>query len=353
MDTKRSWWKKLFKYFKPLVRLWKKYLVYVGIVLLVLVGACLSLFYIRFAANGCFEYIPLIGYIGVDEDPFRTAGVIFGAYLLIISMGLVIVRIRRTDRQIAGTEKSNDLAKSHHGITNDLAKLHHGITMLHAGNAITQVGGVEYLHRLAEKAKENKQQQEEVLLVFCAFLKYVPSSKEDGPRQAKDMILRKMFINKGDRGIYPNENINLQRAKLPGAHLREAHLQKADLMEAHLYGAHLHGAHLHGAHLEGAHLEGALLARARLREARLAFAHLHYAFISEGEREHIEHIKSAEGTDDVIWVFPSDTSYEWRGDMYNEQELKEALENHLSDLQDKFLCDVVKSVIYHLSKEVP
>ena len=98
-------------------------------------------------------------YMGrIDKDPIRTAGVIFGTFLLLISMYLVTERIRRTDTQIAETEK-----------TNDLAKLHHGITMLHAGNAITQAGGVEYLHRLAEEAEENKQQREEVLRVFCDF----------------------------------------------------------------------------------------------------------------------------------------------------------------------------------------
>ena len=75
------------------------------------------------------------------------------------------MRIRRIDTQTAETVR-----------TNDLAKLHQGITMLHAGNSITQAGGVEYLHRLAKEAKEakeNKQQQEEVLRVFCDFLKHM------------------------------------------------------------------------------------------------------------------------------------------------------------------------------------
>ena len=185
-STKRSWWKKLFKYFKPLVRWWKKYWVYVVVVLIVVVGAGLSIVYLLFAANGWCEYIGCI-----DKDPIRTAGMIFGTFLLLISMYLVTVRIRRTDKQIAETEK-----------TNDLAKLHQGITMLHAGNAITQIGGIEYLHRLAKEAKENKQQREEVLRVFCTFLKHVPSSKKDGSQQAKDMILRKMFINEDKVGKF-------------------------------------------------------------------------------------------------------------------------------------------------------
>ena len=142
------WWK------KHLADWWKEYRVHVGIVLLV---AVVSLVYIPFAANGWCECIPLIGCIGVDKDPVRTAGVLFGTFLLLISMYLVTVRIRRTEK------------------TNYLAKLHQGITMLHAGNSITQAGGVEYLHRLAE---ENKQQWEEVLRVFCDFLKHVPSSEK-------------------------------------------------------------------------------------------------------------------------------------------------------------------------------
>ena len=133
-------------------------------------GACLSLVYLPFVANGWCECIPLIGCIGVDKDPIRTAGVLFGAALLLANMCLVTVRIRRTDTQIAETVR-----------TNDLAKLHHGITMLHAGNAITQIGGIEYLHRLAEEAKENKQQREEVLRVFCDFLKHVP--RRNRPRR--------------------------------------------------------------------------------------------------------------------------------------------------------------------------
>ena len=71
--------------------------------------------------------------------------------------------------------------------------------MLNTGNAITQVGGIEYLHRLAEEAKENKQQREEVIRIFCTFLKHVPSSEKDGSRRAKDMILHKMFLDEGRR----------------------------------------------------------------------------------------------------------------------------------------------------------
>ena len=393
--TKQSWRKKYLVdwWKKPLVRLWKEY---PGLVVFVVVGAGLSIAYLCLVMSGRCEYT-LIGRI--DEDPIRTAGMIFGTFLLLISMYLVTERICRIDTQIAETKKSNDLAK-----------LHHGITMLHAGNSITQAGGVEYLHRLAE---ENKQQWEEVLRVFRDFLKHVPSLEKDGSRQAKDMILRKMFINEQSRETYPNEKIDLREADLPVAHLEEAHLEGAhlegahlegahlkganlkganlseahlkganlkganlsearlkeahlvgaDLMKAHLeeahleeahlegahlVGAHLVGAHLRGAHLEGAHLEGANLFRVNLSGAHLEGAYLHYATISEGKSKYTTDVVD---TDDVIWVrrSMSDERFKWRGKPYDRLEMKEALESHLSQLQNELFRMAVQSVIDRLS----
>ena len=359
--------------------------------------ADVSLFYLPFTANGWCECIPLIGCIVVDNDPVRTAGVLFGTFLLLMNMYLVTVRIRRTDKQITETEKSNNLAKFHQGITNNLAKLHQGITMLYAGNAITQAGGVEYLHRLAKEAKENKQQLEEVLRVFCVFLKYALPSEEDRSRPAKNLILRKMFIDKENKEIYPNEKIDLQWAFLPGAHLSWAHLKEANLRGAHLRGAHLKEANLRGAdlmkaklqganlekanlekahlvgadlerahleranleranlkeadlekanlvgadlmkaHLEGAHLKEAHLNGADLRGANLSGAHLwgaHLHYATIYEGER-EYITGAMGTGDVIWMSASGTSFEWRKKMYDRQGLKRALVSELVKLQNE------------------
>ena len=411
--TKQSWWKKILVAWwkKPLVRLWKEYfkylvfavilllgagvsLVYIGkeyLVYAIIVVVCLSLFcirkkypvyvgivllvavvslvYIPFAANGWCECIPLIGCIGVDKDPVRTAGVLFGTFLLLMNMYLVTVRIRRTDKQITETEKSNDLAKSHHGIT-----------MLYAGNAITQIGGIEYLHRLAEEAEENKQQREEVLRVFCTFLKRVPSSEKKlgdplseeriKSRQAKNLILRKMFINEEDREIYPNKNIDLRGADLSGADLWMANLSGANLSWAHLVGANLQDAGLKDAglkdaglkdaNLEMATLLGADFRGAKLEGVKLKDASLNYAIIPTAEaytlpspssvtfNAGVERHDGVSGRCDIIWM-QDNTSFKWRKKEYDKHGLKKALENHLSQLEDKFLCVVVQSVISRLS----
>ena len=183
-NTEQSLWKKLFKYLVSavilllgagvsLVYIGKEYLVYAIIVVvclslfcirkeypvyavILLFGVSLSLFYIRFAANGWCEYI---GCIGVDKDPVRTAGVIFGAYLLIISMCLVIVRIRRTDRQIAETVR-----------TNDLTMFHQGITMLNTGNAITQVGVLSTSTIWRRKRRKISSSGKKCYVFFVLFL---------------------------------------------------------------------------------------------------------------------------------------------------------------------------------------
>ena len=92
-------------------------------------------------------------------------------------------------------------------------------------------------------------------MFFVTFLKHVPSSEEDGSRQAKDLILRKMFINEEDREIYPNEKIGLQKADLSGG---------GTLVGGRLVGGKLAGGKLRGrwasfeeANLGGAHLEAA------------------------------------------------------------------------------------------------
>ena len=333
----------------------KKYLVYVVIVLIVLFGACLSLCYLHCVTSGRCEYIPLIGYIGEDGDSFRTAGVIFGAALLLANMYLVTVRIRRTEK------------------TNDLAMFHQGITMLNTRNAITQIGGVEYLHRLAKEAKENKQQREEVLRVFCAFLKHVPSSKEDGSRRTKDLILRKMFINKGDREIYPNKKMELQEAELPGACLCYADLSEANLQGANLVGANLQyagseDAGLKDANLEMATLLGADFRWAKLEGVKLKDAILNYAIIPMTEADALpgrssvtfngggEYNDGVSGGFDIIWM-QDNTSFQWRTRMYSKQELQDALESELAKLQNEsakqrneLLCGVVRLVIDRLSK---
>jgi outer membrane protein assembly factor BamB len=62
--------------------------------------------------------------------------------------------------------------------------------------------------------------------------------------------------------------------QLQGARLQGAHLERADLRDARLERANLYGAHLGEARLTGAHLEGASLEAADLQGADLAGAHL-------------------------------------------------------------------------------
>jgi len=62
--------------------------------------------------------------------------------------------------------------------------------------------------------------------------------------------------------------------QLQGARLQGAHLERADLRDARLERANLYGAHLGEARLTGAHLEGASLEAADLQGADLADAHL-------------------------------------------------------------------------------
>jgi len=63
--------------------------------------------------------------------------------------------------------------------------------------------------------------------------------------------------------------LQLQGARLQGAHLERADLRDARLERANLYGAHLGEARLTGAHLEGASLEAADLQGADLADAQL------------------------------------------------------------------------------------
>ena len=104
-------------------------------------------------------------------------------------------------------------------------------------------------------------------------------TKENRKREEKRNWRPKLQKVNLDRCPGSDDELNLQRANLFGAHLegailRHAHLEGAYLIYAHLEGAYLRHAHLEGAELISAHLEGADLGEAHLEGAYLRGANL-------------------------------------------------------------------------------
>ena len=240
-----------------------------------------------------------------DRDPIRTAFALAGAGLVLINIGLVIKRLKKTDEQIDRTNTQIEEQRRGHY----LQMQQHGIDMLY-GKEKKAFAGVSQLHGLAEK--HGSDERKDILDIFCLFIiatsetdKKERASRGDDEDKAKVNDVVKEILKRicKTENIYPPEEINLAWADLRGADLQEANLQKANLQwadlqgkanlwkvnlqkanlqwanlqEADLQGANLQGANLQGAYLQGADLRLADLQRVDLKEAHLNGARLHKA----------------------------------------------------------------------------
>ena len=92
--------------------MWKNNSEIILAVVAVLVAIVVGVAYIPFYQNGwckCFE----ICIDGVDKDPTRTALALAGAVLVIANMWFIVIRIRRTDKQIEKTEEQDRRVKKY------------------------------------------------------------------------------------------------------------------------------------------------------------------------------------------------------------------------------------------------
>ena len=202
------------------------------------------------------------------------------AGLVLLNMCFVITRIRKTDTQI-------EEAKN----TNFLNALNNGVNMLYSGNFVTQRGGIEYLHNLAEENKTDQKQVKQVFEALRTFVKEIPGKDKEkicieGEKFPTVVIKQEILYKITPPLITPllekcvyskiNTEINLRGAQLYGAYLQgnKVCLRGADLQRAELQKVDLQNANLQGADLRDANLQGADLRRAELRGANLEKANL-------------------------------------------------------------------------------
>ena len=258
--------------------------------------------------------------------------------------------------------------------------------MLYSDNFDKQIGGIEHLHSLAVANKNNGERVEEVLKVFCSFVKKVTSEKyirtierknhgatitekwREIPRKkpeniellsaVKRVIMEKIAaeVDKGS-SIYPSKKIDLS-----GADFQE--LDRTWWCNMDLRGANLQQINLQGAVLAGADLRGVDLRRAKLKDVTWTaeglitklIAQVNYAIVSffdQGVIEGAKDIKDVKSIEDVIWFKNTDSSFTWRRQQQSKKDLIELLEKEQKAKTDKKMQDIITHVIDYIEKEFP
>ena len=276
----------------------KKYIVFPSLkeaMIFAFIGLLVAIFYLYAYQKGylCPGWLTEFVNCIEDKEPIKTALGFAGAFLVIVNTSFIVIRIRRTDKQIEEAERANFLST-----------LNNGVNMLYSDKFITQIGGIEYLHNLAETHKSDLEKVEKVFEILRIFVKKSPVDKEkiNEEKMLEDVVIKQEILYKirpPEDNVYSGRSskidlrgAELYKACLPGdkvclknADLREAHLEGADLQKTNLSGAKLQKAklqcfefldehkyqytNLDGAILTNANLEGACLKGADLEGARL------------------------------------------------------------------------------------
>ena len=269
-----------------------------------------------------------------DTNPITTALALAGAVLIIANMWLVITRIRRTDTQIGIQQQQLEEQQN----TNFLNGLALGTDMLYSDNLNKQIASIEYLHTLASTHKDNNKRVEEILNVFCAYIREIPamgaiayaevevktredflkikeerqiSDRREGTEKAskkyeeaqeklkeirkeeeekkkilqiKTRILVKIASPVEDSKIYHEyrEKINLEYADLSKLQFPQIQLPGADLRLANFQLAYLPYANLQDAKLEG-HIRYTNLTHTNLQGANLQNTNLKYVNLTSAD----------------------------------------------------------------------
>ena len=261
----------------------------------------------------------------IDSDPVRTALGIVGAGLVIINIGFIIIRIKRTEEQIKESQRSNYLNM-----------VRNGIDMLYDKKDIgKQFTGINYLHNLAKANKKEVERIEEILEIFCIYIRSINTKTPLTFKNLEKIMYNEIqeILNRICKSnTYPSkkidfENINLQFMDLSNANFRGANLKRAKFVEIIDL---INNPIFKNLNIERSHLflteemyplfkkaiasgRGKMLQFSNTENINLEGAHLDYAILYWDNRSIIP--STAKGADDIIWVHgdSTPTSFTWRG----------------------------------------
>ena len=172
-----------------------------------------------------------------------------------------------------------------------------GAEMLGSDVLSVRLGGIYALQRLAQEHPEEYHLQ--IMRLMCAFVRYPTEDQSFLDKQSTDEptpLIRPdidaamaAFVNRDEQRLdiesEAHFTVDLQTAKLRGAHYAHANLS----------GARLHRADMSKAELPNAHMSGSDLTCANLSEANLSRADLSYADLDDAELPNATLIRTLRG----------------------------------------------------------